>query len=241
VRIVPVALVALILAGCSTSAPDAGLTVYAAASLKQPFTRIGQLYEEQHPGAQVTFNFAGSSDLVAQLDHGAPADVLATADETTMTDAVGSGTATGPRIFATNTLQIVVPAGNPGGVGGFSDLTDPSLRVVVCAPQVPCGAATVRVEENSGVEIAPASEESSVTDVLGKVTSGQADAGVVYRSDVISAGPAVQGLRIPARDNTVNRYPIAVASDRPDAAGFVELVLSDQGQQILRDHGFGPP
>ena len=147
-RIVPVALVALILAGCSTSAPDAGLTVYAAASLKQPFTRIGQLYEEQHPGARVTFNFAGSSDLVAQLDHGAPADVLATADETTMTDAVGSGTATGPRIFATNTLQIVVPAGNPGGVDGFSDLTDPSLQVVVCAPHVRCGAATVRVEED---------------------------------------------------------------------------------------------
>lgn len=235
------ALVVLTVAGCSASAPDDGLTVYAAASLKEPFTRIGQLYEAQHPGTKVTFNFAGSADLVAQVDQGAPADVLATADEPTMAEALRSGTATSPRVFARNTLQIAVAPGNPQNIRGFADLADPSLRVVVCAPQVPCGAATARVEQNTGVEVAAVSEESSVTDVLGKVTTGQADAGVVYRSDVIGAGSAVQGVRIPAHDNTVNRYPIAATSGDPVAARFIDLVLGEQGQQILRDDGFGPP
>ncbi len=223
---------ALVLAGCGTS--DNTVTVFAASSLKAPFTELGRLYEQQHPGTTVAFSFAGSADLVAQLDQGAPADVLATADEVTM---IASGLPDSD-VFASNTMTIAVPRGNPGGVTGLRDLTRDDLNVVICAPQVPCGAATAAIEKAADVVIAADSEESAVADVLGKVSSGQADAGIVYVSDLTTAA-AVEGVAIPEAVNATNLYLIASVeeSGRP----FAELVLSEQGRAVLIDDGFGPP
>ncbi len=233
-----IATLILTLATTACSAPDEPeVTVFAASSLKVPFERLEAVFEQNNPGSSITFNFAGSADLVAQIQQGARADVLATADEATM-DASGL---TGAQIFATNTMQIVVPAGNPGRVTGLADLASPDLLVVVCAPQVPCGAATSRIEARSGIDISADSEENSVTDVLGKVRAGEADAGIVYASDVRTAGPAVDAIPIATGDNTVNRYPIVQVSEDPQAREFVDLVLSPQGRDVLRETGFGPP
>ena len=225
-------LAGFLLAGCG--GPDANtVTVFAASSLTAPFTQIADIYEQQHPGTTVAVTFAGSADLVAQLEQGAPASVLATADEATMAKAGWAS----PQPFATNTMTIVVPEGNPGEVRGIADLSDPDLTVVICAPQVPCGAATAAVEQAAGVDIAADSEESAVADVLGKVSSGQADAGIVYESDLGSA--AVTGVVIPDAVNATNTYLIAAR----DARGreFLDTVASEQGQQVLADDGFGPP
>ncbi len=146
--------------------------------------------------------------------------------------------------FATNTMMIAVPPGNPAKITAFADLAGEAVIVVVCAPQVPCGAATEQVEANTGVALSPVSEEGSVTDVLGKVSSGQADAGVVYVTDVTAAGEAVQGVAIPADANATSTYPVAVLAGSRDqalAGRFRDLVLSAHGQQVLADAGFGAP
>lgn len=229
----------------STGAPDSEVVVFAAASLREAFTEIGRRFTEEHPSVTVRVNFAGSSDLVAQIQQGAPADVLATADETTMAKAVAAGHVNGmPQAFATNTLTIAVPQGNPEGIRGFADLARDGLQVVVCAPQVPCGAATARVEQKTGVDLSPVSEELSVADVLGKVANGQADAGVVYTTDLKASRGRVSGVAIPAADNVVNTYPIAVlnGSAAPDPARqFRAWVLSRNGRAVLVAAGFGSP
>lgn len=221
------------------------LTVFAAASLKATFTEIGELFEQQHPGTTVTFSFAGSSDLVAQLEQGAPADVFASANTSTMDRGVESGVVDGtPVDFATNVLTIVTEPGNPLGISSFADLARPDLQLVVCAPQVPCGSATKKVEESTGVHLTPVSEESSVTDVLGKVTSGQADAGLVYVTDATDAGDAVTAVPFPETSGAVNTYPIAVTADsaNPELAGdFVDFVTGPEGTAILGEAGFGAP
>jgi len=190
-------------------------------------------------------SFAGSSTLVQQLTEGAPADVLATADERSMAGAVDAGLVAGePEVFATNVLTVVVPAANPAGVGTFRDLADPGVQVVVCAPQVPCGAATERVEEASGVRLSPVSEEGSVTDVLGKVVSGQADAGLVYTTDARSAGDAVEVVEVLQAPRAVNRLPVAALADSDQTAlarQFTELVAGDRGREVLAGAGFGAP
>ena len=230
-----------------TGGVDAGsdlsgeLTVFAAASLNEVFEEVADLFAEQHPDVDVTFSFAGSSDLVAQLGEGAPADVLATANESTMADAVEAGSIEGePEIFVENVLTLVTPAGNPAGVTGLdSSLDDADL--VVCAPQVPCGAATVTLAENLGVTLSPVSEENNVTDVLGKVTSGQADAGLVYETDATSAGEDVDVVEVAGAEDVVNAYPIAVTADAADAglaAAWVEFVLGDEAQAVLGEAGF---
>jgi len=241
-------------AACSDDDPDsadpggdggATLTVFAAASLTSSFEQLGESFEKSHEGVQVDFNFAGSSDLVAQVQSGAPADVFASADEANMDkltadDLQGSD----PELFATNTLEIVTPPDNPADVQSLEDLADPELNLVICAPEVPCGAASQSVAEAAGVTLEPDSEEQSVTDVLGKVTSGEADAGLVYVTDVITAGDAVQGIEFPESASVVNSYPIATVagSENADLAQeFVDLVLSDEGQQVLADAGFGQP
>ena len=175
--------------GCSGDEPDAKvLRVYAAASLKQAFTEIGATFEEKNPGVTVEFNFAGSSDLATQLKQGAPADVFASADPANMKKVADDGLlAGGSTVFASNILQIAVPPKNPKGINSLADLTKPGLKVVICAPQVPCGSATEKVEKAANVTLKPASEESSVTDVLNKVTAGEADAGLIYRTDVAGA------------------------------------------------------
>lgn len=247
--------VAALVAACSSAptepAPPTSttvtgdVTVFAAASLKATFTDLGAQFEKDYPGTKVTFNFAGSSDLVAQLSQGAPADVFAAADTTNMTKAVDAGVVAGePVNFATNTLTIVTPPGNPKGVASFADLAKPGTQVVVCAPQVPCGSATEKVEKATGVTLTPVSEESAVTDVLGKITSGQADAGLVYVTDAQGAGDKITAIPFPESSGAVNSYPIAVLEESTNQAAaqkFTDLVISAQGREILSKAGFEVP
>ncbi|GAY17892.1 molybdate ABC transporter substrate-binding protein [Mycobacterium sp. shizuoka-1] len=249
------ALLVIVTAGCGSSpqpssgpAPSAGpqkLTVFAAASLKKTFTDIGDRFGKDHPGASVEFSFAGSSDLVTQLTQGAQADVFASADTKNMDKAATAGLLAGsPANFATNTLTIVVAPGNPKGINTFGDLAKPGLDVVVCAPQVPCGSAAQTVETKTGVTLSPVSEESSVTDVLNKVTSGQADAGLVYVTDAAGAGDKVSTVTFPEAAAAVNTYPIAVLKQSGNSSlanAFVDLVTGPTGQQILAKAGFGTP
>ncbi len=241
---------AALVAGCSSSetTPAAAadeITVFAAASLKATFTELGTKLHEQNPGTTVTFNFAGSSDLVTQLTQGAPADVFASADTNNMTKAVDAGlVARAPVDFATNTLTIVTPPGNPKSIASFADLAKPGTSVVVCAPQVPCGAATEKVEKATGVTLAPVSEESAVTDVLGKITSGQADAGLVYVTDAKGAGDKVTAIPFPESSGAINTYPIAVLKDSANAdtaQTFVDFVTGPEGQKVLSEAGFAAP
>jgi molybdate transport system substrate-binding protein len=235
------------LTGCSSSPKPAGhtLNIYAAASLKQTFTDIGEQFKTDNPDTKVDFTFAGSSDLVTQLTQGATADVFASADTNNMDKAAKAGLLAGdPVNFASNTLVIVTAPNNPKHVASFADLARPDLAVVVCAPPVPCGAATQRVATSTGVKLTPVSEESSVTDVLNKVTSGQADAGVVYVTDAIGAGAKVATVKFPEAARAVNVYPIAVLKSSADAdlaQKFVAFVTGEGGQKILDKAGFAKP
>jgi molybdate transport system substrate-binding protein len=231
--------------GTSSSPTGGTLTVYAAASLKQTFSDIGEQYKTDHPGWSVEFTFAGSSDLVTQLTQGAKADVFASADTKNMDKAATAGLLAGdPVNFASNTLTIVVAPGNPKQVTSFADLAKPGLSVVACAPQVPCGSATEKVEQATKVKLNPVSEESSVTDVLNKVTTGQADAGLVYITDALGAGDKVAKVDFPEAATAVNTYPIAVLKNTADAdaaRGFVDMVTGEAGQKILSQAGFAKP
>jgi molybdate transport system substrate-binding protein len=238
-----------LISGCGSSEkpePAGGkIIVFAAASLKKTFTDIGEQFKAENPGASVEFSFAGSSDLVTQLTQGAPADVFASADNKNMDKAAQAGLLVGdPVNFASNTLTIAVAPGNPKKIASFKDLTQQGLNVVVCAPQVPCGSATQKVEQATGVTLNPVSEESSVSDVLNKVTTGQADAGVVYVTDAIGAGDKVAAVAFPEAAGAVNTYPIAVlqGSKNPDLARkFVNLVTGESGQKVLNAAGFAKP
>src|SRR4051794_9880596 len=221
------------------------LTVYAASSLTSTFTELGKTFEALHKGTKVTFSFGGSSDLVAQIQQGAPADVFASADAANMEKAVADkAVRETPVNFASNTLQIAVPPDNPAGVATLQDLAEPGINVVVCAPEVPCGAATQKVEKSAGVTIKPVSEEQAVTDVLTKVESGEADAGLVYVTDVEGAGDKVKGVAFPESSSAVNVYPIATLKNgkSPDLAkDFMDLVTGTQGQSVLAAAGFAKP
>jgi molybdate transport system substrate-binding protein len=216
--------------------------VYAAASLTTTFQQLGTAFEADHHGVHVDFSFGGSSDLVAQIQEGAPADVFASADTPNMDKLVDAGLAGhGPQDFASNTLEIITPPDNPAGVDTFADLAEPGLNLVICAPEVPCGAAAQRAADVVGVSLSPVSEEQSVTDVLAKVTSGEADAGLVYVTDVTAAGDAVRGITFPESSEVVNTYPITTVKDSDEeqlGQEFVQLVLSDQGQSMLKGAGF---
>lgn len=215
------------------------LNVFAAASLKQTFEAIEKIYESKHSDVDVKLNPAGSSALVNQIQQGADADVIATADERTMAKLDGKVNA--PMIFARNTLVIVTAAGNPKNIEKFADLTKAGVSTVVCAVEVPCGAATEQVEKNTGVTLAPKSEEASVTSVLTKVTSGEADAGLVYVTDAKSAGDKIAVVGDAAFAKVVNNYPIATltaSKHKQQAQDFVTLVLSAEGQKVLADAGF---
>jgi molybdate transport system substrate-binding protein len=244
------------LAGCSTatgssaiglsggsSDAEGALTVFAAASLKAPFAELAKIYEAGHPGTTVALSFAGSADLATQISQGAPADVFASADTNTMDKLQQAGLVDGDaRIFATNTLAIAVPPGNPAGIRSFADLARPGTRLVQCAPQVPCGAATAAVEQQAGRDLSPVSEENSVTDVLGKVVSGEADAGLVYVTDVESATGKVEAVPFPEAAAAVNSYPISVlpgSRNSTAAQAFFDLVTGPEGQHVLAEAGFG--
>lgn len=228
--------------GASSSAPTTVLTVYAAASLTASYDEMATTFEAEHPGVDVQFNYAGSQTLVDQINQGAPADVLATANTSTMDKATAAGTVGTTTEFATNVLTLITPAGNPAGVTGLDSSLD-AAQLVICAPEVPCGSATQKLTEKLGVTLNPVSEEQQVTDVVGKVTSGEATAGIVYRTDARAAGDKVTEVSIEGADQVVNHYPIATTSESQHAElaqEFVDYVLSDAGQSVLDEHGFSP-
>jgi molybdate transport system substrate-binding protein len=248
-RLAPALALALLVPTLAACGGDGGgdgttVTVYAASSLTKTFGELKREFERTHEGVTVELVLGGSSDLVSQLRDGADADVFASADAATMTRLTDDDLqAQDPRVFATNTLEIATPPDNPAGVTGLRDLAG-DLDLVVCAPEVPCGAAAQHVAEEAGLSLDPVSEEQSVADVLGKVTSGQADAGLVYRTDVIAAGDDVLGVEFPESSAFVNPYAITTmkAADEPDLAEeFVDLVLDPTGQGVLSAAGFGAP
>jgi molybdate transport system substrate-binding protein len=255
------AAVLLIVSGCGASdAPDGGdgrlsdgtsgpalsgtLTVFAAASLTDVFTDLGDQLMELHPSLAVRFNFAGSSALATQITQGAPADVFASANAAQMAVVTDAGMAQNPTVFAGNVLEIAVPAGNPGGVDGLADFARDELALAICAPDVPCGAAAEQVFDSAGVAAAPDTLEEDARAALTKVELGEVDAALVYASDVASAGDAVEGIPFPEAENAVNAYPVCALADAPNpgaARAFVDLVLSGVGQAALGDAGFRAP
>lgn len=243
------ALVSTVLAAslpaCSPKSSPSTLVVFAAASLKSTFTQIGQQFKTENPGSSVEFEFAGSPELATRLTQGATADVFASADTAQMDTVAKAGLLSGdPTNFAANTLVITTAPGNPKHIGSFADLAKPGLSVVTCQRPVPCGAATRRIEDSTAVHLNPVSEEPSVTDVLNKVITGQADAGLVYVTDARSAGNKVATVDFPEAAAAVNVYPIAVlkrAAHTLLAQKFVALVTSGAGQQILGQSGFQRP
>jgi molybdate transport system substrate-binding protein len=231
-------------AGSSPAAEEQTLTVLAAASLRDVFADLAEGFEAEHEGVSVALSFAGSADLADQLLAGSPGDVFASADTKNMDRVVEGGDAADPVVFATNTLTVVVPPGNPGGVTSFADLAREDLKVVVCAAEVPCGAATAKVEAAAGTTVHRVSEESSVTDVLAKVTAGEADAGLVYVTDATLAGDDVEVIDVPETKTVITTYPIAVTTGAADAAlakAWLDLVTGPVGQAALAKAGFGAP
>jgi molybdate transport system substrate-binding protein len=243
------AAVALMLAGCGgdgepsggTSASSGELKVFAAASLTAAFGELGEQFTATG-GSRVTFNFAGSQALATQIRQGAPADVFASADATSM-DKVGDLVAT-PRSFAGNLLQIVVEKGNPEGVKGLDDLARGDLKVVLAAEEVPAGGYAKQVLERAGLRVRPVSREDNVKAVVTKVALGEADAGIVYVTDVTAGGDKVEGVDVPAEQNVAATYPIATVNasrSQQRAQAFVDLVRSAGGQRVLQRFGFLPP
>lgn len=251
--------IALVASGCAaviampeptavrTAAPPAQLTgtvtVFAAASLSESFADIATAFEAAHPGVTVALNLGGSSSLAQQIVQGAPADVFASASPETMAAVSDGGLVAEPAVFATNTLEIATPTGNPGGVTGLADFARPELAIALCAAEVPCGAASVTVLDAAGVTAAVDTYEQDVRAVLTKIELGEIDAGLVYRTDVLAAADSVEGIEFAGAAGAVSRYPIAAvsASTNADAAAaFVTFVLSGVGRGILAGAGFGP-
>jgi molybdate transport system substrate-binding protein len=245
----------LLLTGCTgsnsgqagTQAPQQRIpvTVLAAASLTDVFGQLEPVFEQAHPGTDLQFSFGGSSDLAQQIVNGAPADVFASANMKQMGVVAAAGLVEGqPRLFATNVLTIVVPPGNPKKIKTFADMARSDVTEVVCAAQVPCGAATEKIEKNTGVQLSPASEEPDVRSVLSKVAAGEADAGLVYVTDARSAQGQVEHIDFPEAKDAINEYSIAAlqGAGHPQLArAFVDFVLGPQGQQALATAGFGAP
>jgi molybdate transport system substrate-binding protein len=221
------------------------LVVFAASSLTKAFTEIGDAFEKANPGANVTFNFAGSSDLVTQITQGAPADVFVSADESNMKKLVDADEAAGiPVIVAKNTFEIIVEKGDPKGVASVAGLANPDVIVVLCADSVPCGKGAATILKNANVTVTPKSLEDKVTGVVAKVTAGEADAGIVYVTDVEAAGDKASGIDIPADQNVISNYPIVVtksATNASSAQSFVDFVAGSAGQAILAKYGFLAP
>jgi len=230
--------------GDDASGDEVTITVLAAASLTESFSEIGAAFEQANPGVRVVFSFGPSSGLVSQVIEGAVADVLATANETTMVSAVERQVVDQPRTFATNALTIAVPASNPAGITDITGLAQPDVLIAVCEPRVPCGSAAQQVMEASGLPIRPVTYEIDVKSVLSKVILDEVDAGMVYATDVIAAGDKVVGVPIPSEYSAGVTYPIAVITEspQPDAAvAFVEFTSSAAAQEIMARLGFGPP
>ncbi|MFB4195853.1 molybdate ABC transporter substrate-binding protein [Streptomyces carpaticus] len=238
----------ILLAGCATDGDDHAtteLTVLAAASLTDVFTEAGALFEDEHDGVTVRFSFAGSQELTAQINQGAPADALVTADTATM-DAVSAETGDhgAPAVIARNELVIVTPPGNPAGITDLAGLGRDGLRLVLAAPEVPAGRYGEEILDRAGLTVTPVSQEPNVRAVLSKVRLAEADAGLVYATDATSAGDAVDTFPIPAGRNVVAEYPAAVLNStaHPDeAAAFVAWLGTAPARELLTDAGFGTP
>jgi molybdate transport system substrate-binding protein len=230
--------------GSESSEVTGTITVFAAASLQEAFTSLGTKFEAGHPGAKVVFNFGPSSGLAAQIGQGAPADVFASASTTTMDQLVTQGDVTEAKDFAANTMEIAVPPDNPAGVEALADLARKGVKVALCQAEVPCGATAAKVFESAQVTVAPVTEEIDVKAVLGKVTLGEVDAGVVYVTDVRAAGDGVKGIEIPDDVNASTTYPIAAltgSENKATAEAFVDYVLSPVGAAGLTAAGFRMP
>ena len=235
--------------GAASSSASAGaekatgkVTVLAAASLQGAFEEIEKTVEKDNPGLDVTFDFQGSQDLVASLAGGDSADVLATANNSTMKTAADQKLVGSQTEFATNVLTLIVPKGNPKKITGLDSSLD-GANLVICAPEVPCGEATKKLAEAQGITLKPVSEEQKVTDVRGKVESGEADAGIVYTTDAAAAKDKADKIDIPD-GGVVNHYPIAPTAKPENPAGaqvFIDAVTGKTGQEILAKHGFGKP
>ncbi len=246
--ILALAAVAAMLAGasgCSSHSTPPSITVFVAASLRETFKDLARRFEADNPGTSVVLHFAGSSDLLAQLSHGAVADAFAAGDADIMGIAAHAGLlAAIPIDFASNNLVIVVAPGNPLNIRSFSDLNRDGLSVVACAPIVPCGWAAQRIEDNTGVQLHLMSEESSVTDVLTKVMNGQADAGLVYVTDALAAGNAVRMVQFAQSSDAVNICSIAVLANARNAGmanRFIAVVAGNDGRDVLSRAGFAKP
>ncbi len=246
----------LVLAACggstSTGSPSltpspklsGSVTVFAVASLTEAFNDDRSALAGAYPGLKVTYSFAGSQQLVAQVQSGAPADVVATADEANMQKLVAAGLVETPRDFANNRLEIAVAPGNPRGVKGLSDLARSDLKVVLADPSVPAGKYGRQALDRTGVKLNPVSLELDVKSELRKVESGEADAAIVYVTDVKSAGSRAAGVAIPAPQNVLASYPVAVVkatTNRALAQAFVDQLISGSGQDALRARGFLAP
>lgn len=231
--------------GCSGGGNDESLTVLAAASLSGTFSELEQAFHEEHPGVDVRLSFDSSATLAGQVVEGAPADVLATADEQTMESAVAAGATDGrPTAFASNRLVLVVPDDNPARIHSVADLDKKGVDYVVCVPSAPCGHIAVAALDEAGIDAPAASEEADVKAVLSKVMLGEADAGLVYSTDALDAGESVRTFEISSSPATTTRYFVAALRDpaSPELArDWVDLVLSKRGQKVLADAGFGSP
>jgi molybdate transport system substrate-binding protein len=228
----------------AASGPEARVTVFAAASLTDAFEEVGAAFAAANPGSSVEFNFAASSALREQILGGAPADVFASANTSNMDQVVEAGEAADPRTFVENRLQIAVPAGNPAAITGLADFASTELLLGLCAEEVPCGQFGREALANAGITPAIDTNEPDVRSLLTKIEAGELDGGIVYVTDVLAAGDAVEGVDIPAEQNVVATYPIAAlagSSAREVADAFVAFVLSDEGQAILASHGFDSP
>lgn len=251
VRTVAVTAVAgLLAAGCGSTGNTVGgakgesktLTVFAAASLTEAFTTIGKTFEAQHKGTKVRFSFAGSDSLAQQINSGAPADVFASASPKTMKMVTDAKNADGtPKTFVKNRLEIAVPKNNPAKITGLKDLANTKNKVVLCAPTVPCGAAATKALKAADLKVTPVSQEKDVKAALTKVSLGEADAALVYRTDVKSAKGKVKGIDFPEANKAINEYPMVTVKNAPQkklAAQFESLVMSPAGQKVLTQAGF---
>ena len=228
-------------AACAPPSSSTTITVGAASSLTEVLVTIGDEFMAANPDITVTFSFAGSSAIAEQIRSGAPLDVFASAGTSSMEPLATEGLVTDVTAFATNTLMIATPPGNPGGVTGLADL--PGATVLVCQEQVPCGVAAAKLFELNGLEITPASFEPDVVSVLGKIEADEADAGIVYVTDVLSSGGRVEGVTIPAAENVTTTYQGAVVRDAAQAeaaALFVAYLAAPQAQAALAAAGFAP-
>ena len=221
------------------------ITVFAAASLTDAFKAVGDAFTKANPGVKVTFTFDASSALVAQITQGAPADVFASADTANMDKLTAAGLGgVAPVAFATNLLEVITAPGNPKAIRSLADLAAPGLKVVLCDPSVPCGKYAKQSLDLAKVSLTPASLEQNVKGVVTKVTAGEADAGIVYSTDVKAAGAKAAGVEIPKDQNVVATYPIAAtkASKAADVdEAFISFLTGSDGQSILATYGFGRP